>query len=209
MFWSLFACAVSSPFEGNGLDEDGAISTDYEAPFFVSVTHAIPEKGMGDVFDDHVAAIEEQLANTDGAVAWSLRGEVGGRDRWTITIWEDEEAMLLFMTSGAHLDAMLDAEDVLAEFDTNYWIEDDRTAPQPGARPSTCSPRSRSRSQIPLLAPCVPEVRRDRVRPCDSPAFRSRTGRTSRMPTLSLETEYSSLGRMHRASPICWMRFDS
>ncbi len=129
---TLFACAASTPFEGPGVSDDGALRTDHAGPFVVAVTHAKPAKGKGGAFNDHVDAIEAQLLEMDGFVGYSFRGEIGGRDRWTLTLWESEDALMGFITTGVHIEAMAQSGELLEEIHSGVWVEED-----PGQLPPT------------------------------------------------------------------------
>jgi heme-degrading monooxygenase HmoA len=105
------ACALSTPFSGPGFDE--GLVTDAPGPFVAVATHTRASRGMGGAFDDHVSAVTDQLATQPGFVGGSLRGRLLGREAWTLTVWEDEESLADFVSSGAHLEAMNDAPDVI------------------------------------------------------------------------------------------------
>lgn len=131
MWWMTFACAVSSEFAGPGIGEGGVVA---EGPFVVSATHAIPAKGQGDAFGAHVDGIQAALDAMDadsGLVGYALRGEVGGNDNWTSTIWTSEEAMLAFVVGEAHSAAMGEAASILAEGTFVHWEVADASALPP------------------------------------------------------------------------------
>lgn len=107
------ACTPSSPLKGPGLNDDGSLRIDADGPFLVVVTHTKIAKGERKAFNEHVEAVDEQLDAQSGFVARSLRAEMFGRERWTMTVWTDELSMLDFVTSGAHVQAMQDTATVL------------------------------------------------------------------------------------------------
>jgi len=121
---TLVACTPSSPLQGPGVDNDGALRTDAEGPFLVVATHTKVAKGERKLFDDHVEAIDAQLPAQDGFVASSLRARMPGKERWTMTVWESEEALLDFVVSGAHARAMGDSAVVLQGLFTAQWTVD-------------------------------------------------------------------------------------
>jgi quinol monooxygenase YgiN len=127
---ALAACNLHTPFDGPGM-ADGALATDHEGPFVVAVTYARSAPGEGRRFGDHVTAIEEQLADADGLVGYSLRGDLVGRDNWTLSVWESEDALLAFLTTGAHLAALGEAGTVLQDSRFASWDEPDRAALPP------------------------------------------------------------------------------
>jgi hypothetical protein len=131
MWWMTFACAVSSEFVGPGI-VDGEVTA--EGPFVVSATHAVPAKGQGDAFQSHVGAIQAELDAMDaesGLVGYSLRGELGGDDNWTSTIWTSEEAMLAFVAGEAHSAAMGEGASLLDEGTFVHWEVGDASALPP------------------------------------------------------------------------------
>ncbi|MCB9764276.1 MAG: DUF3291 domain-containing protein [Alphaproteobacteria bacterium] len=102
----LSGCALAAPFEGPGYDMSEGLLIEADGPLIAVVTHARHAKGKGKEFDAHVDAIVEQLEASPGYVGKSLRGEIGGRDAWTLSVWEDEASVSGFMAQGAHLDAV-------------------------------------------------------------------------------------------------------
>lgn len=115
MWWMAAACTMSSPVEGPGFDPDGTLVSAHEGPFVVAVTHARSAAGQQDAFAAHVDAITAAIALAPGFVGSSLRGHRPGRDNWTLSIWESEEAMDEFVLTGPHLAAMSEAGLVLEE----------------------------------------------------------------------------------------------
>ena len=135
--WVALGCRVSQPFEGPGFDDDGNFIAEPDGPVRVAVTHAWPARGAAKDFDAHVAAIVVQLEATDGVYGWSLRGEIGGRERWTMTLWEDEVAMVDFLVTGAHLAAMTHEPPLLDDAEFVQWEEPDPSALPPSWREAT------------------------------------------------------------------------
>jgi len=112
------ACAMSGPFEGPGWD--GELTTAHEGPFLAVVTWARQARGEQKAFGAYVDTVSDQLDEAEGLVGYALRGELPGREVWTVTVWESEEAMRDFVTSGAHLIAMGAADQVVEEFDSAH-----------------------------------------------------------------------------------------
>jgi heme-degrading monooxygenase HmoA len=131
LIWTLLACRMSSPFEGPGFDDDGNFIAEPEAPVVVALTYGRPARGEAAAFEDHVGAILEQLEETDGVYGWSLRGELGGRERWTMTLWESEAAMMDFVLSGNHLEAMAYDPVLFEDGEFAHWEEADPSALPP------------------------------------------------------------------------------
>lgn len=130
MLLLLLACALSRPFEGPGFD-DGAFVSDHPGPFWVAATYARSARGQNAPFQDHVGAIDAEIAEADGLVGYALRGEIGGRDNWTMSIWESEEELYAFVASPAHLAAMGEADLLLEDSAFTHWTEADGSALPP------------------------------------------------------------------------------
>ena len=133
MILFMSACAMSLPFEGPGYT-DGELTTDDSGPFVVAATYARPKPDQSDVFHDHVAAIQGSLDGMDGEsglVGYSLRGEILGRDNWTLTVWTSEEAMMDFVLSDVHLAAMGEADLLVEDASFTHWEEPDAAALPP------------------------------------------------------------------------------
>jgi len=128
LFGSLAGC-IAAPFEGPGF-EDGAV---LEGPFIVAATHTkILDGGR---FRDHLDAIKRQQDNHDGFVGRSLRTQLPSQTRWTMSIFDSEESMLLFVTEGAHLQAMLDSRETIEGVRSAVWtVENDDEFPPSWSR---------------------------------------------------------------------------
>jgi hypothetical protein len=106
-------CTPSSSFEGPGYDDRSGVLTDHPGPFIVVVTHTKAHEAHLDAFDRSVDAIVEQAKNTDGFVGSSVRGEVFGLERWTLTAWESDAAFAHFYGGGAHQTALSKSHDLV------------------------------------------------------------------------------------------------
>lgn len=129
----LLACAIAQPFAGPGY-ADGAVTVAPDGPFLVAATQATPAAGEEATFGNHVDAIQATLDAMDvesGLVGYSLRGEIGGRDNWTLTVWTSEAAMLDFVLSDAHTAAMTEAEQIVDIGRFVHWEESDPAAIPP------------------------------------------------------------------------------
>ena len=133
MILIMSACTMSLPFDGPGVT-DGELTTDDAGPFVVAATYARPKPHQSDAFQDHVGAIQELLDTLDaesGLVGYSLRGEILGRDNWTLTVWTSEEAMMDFVLSDVHLAAMAEADLIVEDASFTHWEEPDAVAIPP------------------------------------------------------------------------------
>jgi hypothetical protein len=53
-----------------------------------------------------VWAIRKQLATADGLVGYTLRANPLARDYWTLSVWQDENALRAFMRMPPHVGLM-------------------------------------------------------------------------------------------------------
>jgi heme-degrading monooxygenase HmoA len=69
-------------------------------------------------FWDQVWTVEKALPKQPGLVGYSLRREIFGTTAWTMTLWENEDAIRAFMRSAVHRRAMQDG--LPATIDTRF-----------------------------------------------------------------------------------------
>jgi quinol monooxygenase YgiN len=50
--------------------------------------------------------IQRQMRATPGAIGYALRAKVFSRNFWTLSVWEDEEALMDFVSKIPHAEAM-------------------------------------------------------------------------------------------------------
>ncbi|MEE9598440.1 MAG: DUF3291 domain-containing protein [Acidiferrobacterales bacterium] len=50
--------------------------------------------------------VDAQLAGTPGLVGYSMASKPWSKQFWTISVWEDEAALMAFVFGGAHKDTM-------------------------------------------------------------------------------------------------------
>jgi hypothetical protein len=53
-----------------------------------------------------VSAIRKQLARTEGLIGYTLRAKPFSRDYWTLSVWEDRDALRRFMGTAPHVELM-------------------------------------------------------------------------------------------------------
>ena len=127
----IVACAPAQPFDGPGFDmKNDRLTSDADGPFIAVITHTRVAKGESGLFGEHVDGIMGQLDDQSGFVGSSLKGQIFGRERWTLTVWEDAQSLVGFRDSGAHAKAMYDQDTVVDEVYYAYW-ELDRDAVPP------------------------------------------------------------------------------
>ncbi|MCB9676178.1 MAG: DUF3291 domain-containing protein [Alphaproteobacteria bacterium] len=119
-------CALGSPMSGPGLDGEA------EGPYIAVATHTRFASGQQKAFADHVAAVNAQMDAQPGFVARALRARILGRERWTLTVWEDEESLLEFAYgAGAHATAIGDAGTVIEGVYSAQWEVEPEDLPIP------------------------------------------------------------------------------
>jgi heme-degrading monooxygenase HmoA len=118
---SSVGCELAQPFEGPGFSLGEGLTTEAPGPFLAATTHLTLKDGAGvqQRFDALMSTMSDALPETTGLVGVSLaQGTEGYR---TLTVWEDEAAMLGWVTSPAHTDAMAAAPDLIDEGKTTHW----------------------------------------------------------------------------------------
>ena len=98
-------------------------------PFVISVTR-FRVRGIRflPLFLIHAHRTLSQIRRADGYLGGALRQD---RDRayWTMSAWRDEAALLAYVTSGAHRDAMPKLSKWGDEGSTVRWLQDDADLP--------------------------------------------------------------------------------
>ena len=75
--------------------------------YLVMASHLPLKRMTGTVrFFRAVQAIRKQLATADGLLGYTLRAHVLARDYWTLSVWQDENALRAFMGTPPHLHVM-------------------------------------------------------------------------------------------------------
>ncbi len=54
----------------------------------------------------HSYKVEKQLIETQGLIGYSMGSKPWSKQFWTVSVWEDEAALMAFAFSGAHKDTM-------------------------------------------------------------------------------------------------------
>ncbi len=54
----------------------------------------------------HSYKVEKQLIETQGLIGYSMGSKPWTKQFWTVSVWEDEAALMAFAFSGAHKDIM-------------------------------------------------------------------------------------------------------
>lgn len=103
------------PLAGPGFDEQTGEILGAQQSYVVGITHLQVKNASkpGGRFGDHASAIGNHLfeEEPDGWVGAGFRN-VGNLQWWTLTVWENEEALTDFVVSEPHLSAMVDLTDI-------------------------------------------------------------------------------------------------
>lgn len=110
-------CYLEQPFEGPGYSLSDGILTDAEGPFVASSTNLILADGDApkQAFDKHMAVLSEKIKTQPGLIGVSLALPIGTEGYRTLTVWENEEAVLAWVTSDEHSAAMAEMADKAKE----------------------------------------------------------------------------------------------
>lgn len=123
---AMYACeetnfAEAQPLSGPGYDAETGFVGEPQATYIASTTqiYVAPEKQKA--FLDASIDVIGQLADTPGLVAFSVGGDTECQVNRTMSIWESEDAMYAFVTSGAHAVAMGQLTELSLTGKTTHW----------------------------------------------------------------------------------------
>ncbi|MCA9566405.1 MAG: DUF3291 domain-containing protein [Myxococcales bacterium] len=117
-FLFLAACSIGAPLAGPDLEAAAA----GEGPYIAVATHTRYARGQQKAFGELVDAVNAQMDAQPGFVGRALRARVGGRERWTLTVWEDEASLEAFAyAQGSHADAMAQSATVIDGVYSARW----------------------------------------------------------------------------------------
>lgn len=109
-------CKPAGTFEGPGYTPEEGMRVDLETPAVVVITRALVAKGARREFNDYAEPVFATLnEDLEGFIGSAVRGEIPGREAWTLTAWESEADLMNFVTSDAHAAAMTAKADVTEE----------------------------------------------------------------------------------------------
>ncbi|WP_053332928.1 antibiotic biosynthesis monooxygenase [Haliangium ochraceum] len=99
----LSACTtVTAPFAAGPAEGESTPSGRY----IVAVTHLRYSESATDAFNRHAEVLQKLASASPGNVGTSFRGDLGGRDRWTLSVWTDAARMGAFVASPEHIAAI-------------------------------------------------------------------------------------------------------
>jgi hypothetical protein len=75
---------------------------------YLALVTYLPRKNYRSVFGffRKTGAIRNQLNESRGLVGYSLRAQLLGKKAWTLSVWEDENALAEFVQKSPHVDTM-------------------------------------------------------------------------------------------------------
>ncbi|MEB0031430.1 antibiotic biosynthesis monooxygenase family protein [Undibacterium sp. RTI2.1] len=100
-------CSVSTPFKWvNGELQKKTIGAIENDQVLVAITHANIDPDKRDLFNAGAYRVLDSLPSQPGLLGYSVRRQLFGDEVWTATVWLDEESMLRFVQSPAHVQAV-------------------------------------------------------------------------------------------------------
>lgn len=112
----LSGCCVSTPFKWIDENKNG-LAKNKDEQIIVAVTHATIDPAKRKIFDQGANRVLDSLPTQPGLIAYSVRRQVFGNEVWTATAWADEESLLRFVQSPAHLQAVKEGSIAVRDID--------------------------------------------------------------------------------------------
>lgn len=105
--FTLSSCTISRSLHGPGLAKSGdKLNGDLNRTVVIAITNAYLNRTKRKPFDEKTQEMYKSLNSFEGYLAGSIRLRILGKEVWTYTIWENEEALNRFVHSRDHLDAV-------------------------------------------------------------------------------------------------------
>ena len=105
---------MPSPLQGPGIDpETGAIVGPPQDTYLVHSTLGVVTPETAAALDAMTQEVIAQAMTSEGAIGFSFSLDENCGYARTLGIWESEEAMLAFVVSGKHAEAMQQSDDLL------------------------------------------------------------------------------------------------
>src|SRR3989475_10574197 len=75
---------------------------------YLSLISYLPRKRYWSIFSfiRQSNAVQKQLKGSRGLIGYSLRAQLLGKKAWTVSVWEDERALIEFVGKSPHVDTM-------------------------------------------------------------------------------------------------------
>lgn len=113
----LFGCAFNTPLSGPNYQSGAALEAVGITEVVVSLTEAELKRNRDarDLFWKYVDDIDVQLETQPGLIASSKRVTLFGQKAWTMTIWQDQAALMAFVQSDVHQIAARRTPDMITD----------------------------------------------------------------------------------------------
>ena len=102
---SLQSCLqISSPFSQSELLTN--LASDEKVVVGITHVELHPDSDANSLFWQHTYRVIDSLENQQGYLGHRVRRDLGGASGWTMTVWEDEAALISFKQSNVHTTAI-------------------------------------------------------------------------------------------------------
>ncbi len=109
------------PLRGPGFNDEGDWIEPPDVSYVVSTTWIKPKSGSEARFGELVGSVVAELQRSEGFLGYSLGNSVSCGSARTLTLWRSEEAMMGFVLSDAHLQAIQSTSEVGDRAATFAW----------------------------------------------------------------------------------------
>ncbi|MCH9683337.1 MAG: hypothetical protein K0V04_18015 [Deltaproteobacteria bacterium] len=121
---------VAQPLSGPGIDPmTGELVEPLQTEYFVHTTQILVRPEQMETFFAVNGTVVDQLLTSEGLLGFSLALEPTCGFARTMAVWADERSMLMFVGTGAHLDAMTQVADLAITGRTTAWAAPAETMP--------------------------------------------------------------------------------
>lgn len=110
------SCVVSTSFSGPGYDSKKGTVISSSDTVVVGLTHAVlgNDSKKNALFWKNIKRVVASLPSQPGFIGYRLRREIGGKNAWTMTVWQDEASLQHFVASEVHQRAIREGFGALA-----------------------------------------------------------------------------------------------
>ncbi len=105
-----------------GYDPETGFVGEPQATYFAATTQIYVAADAQEAFISASGPVIQQILKTPGLVAWTVGGDTDCQVNRTMTIWESEDAMYSFVTSGAHAEVMGQVTELSLTGKTVHWV---------------------------------------------------------------------------------------
>ncbi len=112
----------TKPLSGPGYDPETGFVGEPQATYFAATTQIYVAADAQEAFISASGPVIQQILKTPGLVAWTVGGDTDCQVNRTMTIWESEDAMYSFVTSGAHAEVMGQVTELSLTGKTVHWV---------------------------------------------------------------------------------------